>query len=80
VIGFASVGGNATYTLSTWVVGPASGTQSLTATGPAKVYSGGTAAIGLSWSVPTGNRYLGVVQHSDGTNLLGSTILAVDAR
>ena len=78
VIGFAPVGGNAAYTLSTWVVGPASGPQSLTAMGPSKAYLGGTASIGLGWSVPTGNRYLGVVQYSDGTSTLGSTVFSVD--
>jgi Fibronectin type-III domain len=80
VIGFAPVGGNATFTLSTWVVGPAVGPQSLTAAGPAKVYLGGTASIGLSWSVPAGSRYLGIVRYTDGTNALGSTLFSVDAR
>ena len=75
----APVGGSAAYTLSSWVVGPAAGAQSLRAIAAPRVYLGGTASVGLSWSVPAGNRYLGVVQFRDGTSaVLGSSLFAVD--
>ena len=79
VFGFAPVNDSASYTLSTWVVGPAVGTQTLKAFGPSKVYLGGTASIGMSWNVPAGPRYLGIVQYRDGASTLpGSTLVAVD--
>jgi subtilisin family serine protease len=79
VVGYAPLNGSASYTLSTWIVGPAVGVQSLRAAGASKAYIGGTASVGLSWSVPIGNRYLGVVQFKDGvTTPLGSTLVAVD--
>ena len=81
VIGFAPVGGNATYTLSNWVVGPAVGIQSLRAAGAARVYLGGTASVAASWNVTAGNRYLGMLQYRDGVGTaLGSTLVSVDAR
>jgi hypothetical protein len=79
VIGYAPAGGLATFTLSTWVVGPAVGPQSLKVAAPSKVYLGGTASVGLSWSVPAGSRYLGVVQFKDGASTpLGTTLVGVD--
>ena len=79
VTGYAPQGGSATYTLSSWIVGPAVGTQTLRAAGASRVYTGGTATVGASWSVPAGNRYLGVVKFSDGTGgALGSTLISVD--
>ena len=79
VDGYAPFGGNATFTLSTWVVGPAVGVQSLKVAVPSRVYLGGTASVGTSWSVASGNRYLGVVQFKDGASTpLGSTLVSVD--
>jgi subtilisin family serine protease len=79
VDGFAPVGGNANFTLSSWVVGPAAGVQTLRAAGAAKAYLGGTGSIGLSWSVPAGIRYLGVVQFRDGVSTpLGSSLVSID--
>ena len=50
VIGFAPLGGNATYTLSSWIVGPAVGPQTLRAGGAAKVTIGGTATVAAAWN------------------------------
>ena len=81
VLGFATPAGGASYTLSSWIVGPAVGVQSLRASGPSAVYLGGTASIGLSWSVLAGKRYLGNVQFRNAANtLLDSTIVFVDNR
>ena len=78
---FAPAGGAADFVLSTWIVGPAVGTQSLRAFGPAQVYIGGTASIGLSWSVPAGARYLGNVQYrsTPGGSVLGNTTVFIDS-
>ncbi len=73
--------GGAAYRLSSWVVGPAVGTQTLRAAGPTTVYAGSAASIGLGWSVPAGQRYMGHVRFSDPANggaFLGSTIVFVD--
>ena len=79
VTGFAAPQGGAAYTLSSWVVGPALGIQTLRAAAPASVYTGGTASIGLGWTVPAGKRYLGNLQFFDNTSaLIGSTIISVD--
>jgi hypothetical protein len=79
VDGFTTPSGGASYTMSSWIVGPATGTQTLRAAGPRTVYAGSAASIGLSWSVPAGKRYLGNVRFFDNTNaLIGSTIVFVD--
>ena len=71
------------YTLSSWVVGPAVGVQTLRASAPRNVYAGGSASVGLGWSVPAGKRYLGMLGYFDtrivGTPVsLGSSIVFVD--
>jgi subtilisin family serine protease len=75
---YAPAGGSARFTLSHWVVGPGAG--SLKAFGPGQAYIGGTATIGLSWNVPAGARYLGLVQYRQGPGgvLLGQTEVVVD--
>ena len=79
VIGFATPAGGATYKLSSWIVGPAAGAQTLIATGPSSVYAGGAASIITRWTVPAGARYLGNVRFIDSTGaVVGSTIMNVD--
>jgi len=81
VTGFAVPVGGAAYKLSSWVVGPAVGTQTLRASGPASVYERGAASIALGWSVTAGQRYMGNVQFFDGSNVpLSSTKVFVDNR
>ena len=78
VTGFAASGGKQ-YTLSNWLVGPASGPQTLKASAPSFVYAGGSASIGLGWSVPAGQRYLGNLSFFDNTSTkIGSTVVFVD--
>ena len=80
VTGFNAPGGK-TYKLSSWVVGPTVGTQSLRAAGPRGVYAGSAASVGLGWSVPAGQRYLGTVRFFDDTStLIGTTVVAIDNR
>ena len=74
-----SVGAGQSYTLSSWVVGPVSGVQTLKASAPTNVFAGGTASIGLGWSVPAGKRYLGNLTYFDSTSTkIGSTVVFVD--
>ncbi len=81
VVGFATVGATASFVLNTWVVGPATGPQTLRAAGPAAATLGGTASVVASWSVPSGARYLGRVVYSQtvGGAALGGTNVFVDA-
>ena len=80
VDGFAPVNGQATFTMSHWVVGPAVGPQTLRALGPSRVTVGGTASIAVAWNVPAGARYLGVVDYRSvvAGPLIGSTTVYVD--
>ena len=79
VAGFTTPVGGATFKLSSWNVGPANGPQTLKAVGPTNVYAGGSASIGLGWTVAAGQRYLGNVQFLDNTSTaLGSSIVFVD--
>ncbi len=81
VAGFAVPAGGATYTLSSWIVGPGSGEQTLRAAGPASVYERGGASIALAWNVAAGQRYMGNLQFRDGAGgLLGATKVFVDNR
>ena len=65
VEGYAPVNGSADFTLNTWVVGPTVAPSTLRAAGPSRAYSGGTATVAISWNVPAGARYLGVVEYAD---------------
>ena len=80
VYGYGTPGGGAaSFTLSSWVVGPAVGVQTLRASGPSTVYTGASASVGLAWSVVAGKRYMGNVQYRDSAStVLGSTIVFVD--
>jgi subtilisin family serine protease len=64
--------------LHSWAVG-ASNAGNLTATPASQsVTLGGTATVTVGWSgLSAGSRYLGVVEYSDGTATLGSTIVSV---
>lgn len=79
VEGYSVPASGAAFTLSSWIVGPAAGTQTLRASGPTSVYAGGSASIGLGWAVTAGKRYMGNVQYRNSTGIpLGSTMVFVD--
>ncbi len=80
VEGYAPAGGEAGFTLSSWVVGPAVGPQTLRAFGAARVFTGGTATVGMMWNVPAGPRYVGVVDYrSSPTGApIGTTSVFID--
>jgi subtilisin family serine protease len=81
VEGYEPLGGTANFTLSTWVVGPAVGTQTLKASGPSVAYLGGTASVAASWTTTAGVRSFGVVQYRETANgpVVGGTTVFVDA-
>jgi len=62
VDGFATPTAGANYVLSVWTLGPTN-PGTLRAFGPRNVVTGGVGSIGLSWNVPAGSRYLGVVEY-----------------
>jgi subtilisin family serine protease len=76
VDGFAPVNGSAAYRVSVWMVG-ATGPGTLRAFGPSSVTTGGTASIGLSWNVPSGRRYLGLVEFRSAVG--GATVASTQA-
>jgi hypothetical protein len=79
VTGFATPAAGASFTLSSWTVGPAVGVQTLRASGPSTVYAGGTASIGLRWSVAAGKRYMGHLKYLDNTAaVIGSSLVFID--
>ncbi|MDC8770226.1 S8 family serine peptidase [Roseateles albus] len=83
-IGYTVPAGGVTYALSSWVLGPVTGAQTLRASAPASVYQGGSASIGLGWKVAPGHRYLGQVEFLDTRSSpavsLGKTAVMVDNR
>lgn len=80
ITGYAAPGGKQ-YTFSAWIVGAGASATPLRASGPATVYEGGGASIGLSWNVPTGTRYMGNVLFRDGGGAqIGSSKVLVDVR
>lgn len=79
VLGYDTPAGNTSFTLSSWVVGPAVGIQTLRASAPTTVYGNTATSVGLGWSVIAGSRYLGNVQYRNGTGaVIGSTMVFVD--
>jgi hypothetical protein len=66
------------YTLYSWIVPNTTG-GSLVATGPSSVTTGQVATINLEWTGATGWN-LGAVDHTDGSTVLGRTLVEVDNR
>jgi len=79
VVGYAPVGGSATYKLSTWVLNPTATGGNFKALAPSQVALGGTASVAVSWSgLATGKRYLGSVSFATGGTTVGTTLVEVD--
>jgi len=81
VLGYAVAGGVSTgFGLSSAIVSTADKGGNLKVTLPSKVYVGGSATAGISWSgLATGKRYLGGVVFLDGAGAAASTtVLSVE--
>jgi hypothetical protein len=79
VVGYAPVGGSATYKLSTWVLSPTATGGNFKAVAPSMVAVGGTASVVISWSgLATGKRHLGSLTYLAGATPVGTTMVEVD--
>jgi subtilisin family serine protease len=66
------------YTVSTWIVPLASGGSLSVDSAPASAVSGTSGTVNVSWSgLAPGTQYLGAVSHSDGSGLIGLTLVDV---
>jgi hypothetical protein len=79
VTGYATPAGGAAYTLSGWVVGPASA-GNLRVSGPTAMAAGGTGSVVASWTVAPGARYMASIGYRNSGGEIGRTKLLVDAR
>ena len=79
VTGYSTPVGGAAFMLSSWAV-DSSVAPNLRASGPRAVYAGGTASVGIGWSVSPGQRYLGNVQFKNGTEVLGAMTVFINAK
>jgi subtilisin family serine protease len=78
VHGWETDGPEAVFTLFTWLVG-ATDAGNLTVTAPATATVGETGTIQLNWAgLEAETKYLGNVDYNDGTNVIGSTFVAID--
>jgi subtilisin family serine protease len=78
VHGWETDGPDAVFTLFTWLIG-STDAGNLTVTAPATATVGDTATIQLNWTgLDADTKYLGNVDYNDGTNVIGSTFVAVD--
>ena len=79
VIGYAPQGGQADYTLSSWVLAPGLSNGGFKALMPGTAYTGGTATVSLSWSnLAEGKRHLGAVGYQVGGVVQGVTVVEVN--
>jgi subtilisin family serine protease len=77
--GYAPVRPGAAFTMSYWILGPAN-PGTLRATAPGSVRTGAIVSIGLSWNVPAGARYLGVLEFRELASAppIGATQIFID--
>ena len=83
VVGYSAESASVSYKLSSWVVNVGDSNGNFRALLPARVYLGGTASVGMSWSgLAAGKRHLAALRYSDAAgavgNILGTTLLEVN--
>ncbi|WP_310385672.1 S8 family peptidase [Roseateles sp.] len=80
VVGYAPLGGSADYTLSSWVLDPAAASSgNFKALLPSKVFVGGNASVGISWSgLAPAKRHLGALSFVVNGAALGMTMVEVN--
>ncbi|MYM67614.1 S8 family serine peptidase [Pseudoduganella sp. FT55W] len=79
VVGYAPKDGSASYKLSSWMVGPASGAGNLKLTVPGLLYQGKAGVAGYSWSgLESGKRFLGMVNFQYAGANEASTVIEID--
>lgn len=81
VHGWAAPGGDSDYDLYTWLVSATPGGNLSIDSAPASASNGATSPVDVSWSGATaGEWHLGAVSHSNGSGLMGLTLVEVDNR
>ncbi len=81
VHGWQTVDPTADYDLYTWIVSATPGGSMSVDSAPASATLGATETIDVSWAgATTGELHLGAVSHSDGSGLIGLTLVEVDNR
>ena len=79
VHGWGTDGPDSNYTLFNWAFGLVDDRGNMTVNAPAAAALGVTETITVDWTgLTAGTKYLGAVSHSDGSGLLGLTIVRVD--
>ena len=79
VVGYYAESTSVSYKLSSWVVNAGDSNGNFKALLPARVYVGGTASVGMSWSgLAAGKRHLGALRYSDTAGVIGTTLLEVN--
>lgn len=81
VHGWSAPGGDSDYLLYTWLISATPGGNMTVTDAPASAVSGQTSDVSVSWTGATaGEWHLGAVSHSDGSGLMGLTLVNVDNR
>ena len=79
VHGWGTDGPDANYTLFSWAIPATPGSTNMILTAPTEATLGVTSLITVDWfGLDTGTKYLGAVSHSDSSEVLGLTLVAVD--
>ena len=79
VHGWETDGPDANYTLFDWSVSLTPGGNLSVDSAPASATLGASETVDVSWSgAATGTKHLGAVSHSDGSGLLGLTLISVE--
>lgn len=80
VHGWGTDGPDANYTLFSWAVPAATGSNNMNISGaPTSVVQGSVATITVNWSeLDVGTKYMGMISHSDAGGLMDQTIIGVD--
>ena len=81
VHGWQTAGASAEYTLYAWIVSATPGGNLSIVSAPTSATLGATESVDVSWTGAGGGEWhLGAVSHSDGSGLLGLTLVEVDNR
>jgi hypothetical protein len=79
VHGWQTDGPDSNYTLFSWAFGLVDDRGNMTVTAPAAATLGATETVTVDWAgLAADTKYLGAVSHSDGSGLLGLTVVRVD--
>lgn len=79
VHGWSTPGGSSDYNMESWIIPAASGGSLTLVSAPTSAVNAQTGTVTVSWSgLTAGKKYLGAVSHSDGSDVLGLTLIDVN--